>query len=244
MSIQIRLDNVIKEAENYAKYEKELTEYKALSAVLSEFDNYGFSELKMLQAEHSLLQSRGVSVNWPVADAKTLSSLANDLLQAFNTSATAQSLKAERRLSSAHRVLKKLVTAYRERVDDAYKEYIRLQYGNIGLRDLTVTAAKTPNNSKLLDKFRVEYETFKSIQTSRPITNELLDSLQSSGAKLTQIYKQIDFSIPDDVKRFFDGIESGGASLNLLNESVVKYLEENDMLSTFTIIKTGTVGDH
>ena len=244
MSIQNSLDAVIQSANEYVEFEKSLAEYNALSEVITDFDQHGLSEFKSLQAVHSLLEARGISVDLPVTDVERLSSVANELMVAFSDQPTAQSLKAERRLTSTFRVLKKLVTSYRLGVDNAYKEFIRLQYGNIGLRDLNVSAAKTPKNSQLLDLFRIEYENFNSIVKIRPIKNELLDSIQNSGNKLTNIYKKIDFNIPDDVKRFFDGIESGGASLSLLSDSVVKYLEENNMLTEFKIIKTGISMDH
>ena len=54
-----------------------------------------------------------------------------------------------------------------------------------------------------------------------------------------EIIKKVDFDIPDEVKNFFNGIENGGAKLSLLNETVVNYLSENDMIADFKIIKTG-----
>ena len=76
-----------------------------------------------------------------------------------------------------------------------------------------------------------------------PITTEVLDEIETIGSSLQEIIKKVDFDVPDEVKNFFNGIENGGADLDLLNETVVNYLRENNMIADFKIFKTGVYID-
>lgn len=244
MSIQKSIDDVTQLASEFVNHQTSIKHYRELIDVLGKFEEAGLPDLRNNKAMQSLLEEKGTSIQFPTVERDRLSGLAEELLEAFNAEPTAQSLKAERRLQNALIALKKLVSAYQLEVENAYKEFIRSKYGGIDLRDLSLSAAKTPQNSQLIRKFKAEYEHFIQVQKIKPFTGEVLDNIETIGATLQTIINKIDFDVPDEVMNFFNGIESGGANLNLLNKTVFNYLDENDMISDFRIIKTGMVVDN
>ena len=172
-----------------------------------------------------------------------MSELAEDLLDAFDSEPTAQSLKTNGLLTNTLRALKKLVSSHQTQLDTAFNDFIRSKYGGIDPRDLNLSAAKTPQNTELIQNFKAEFERFRQIQKVTPVTNELLHEIEIIGSRLQEIIKKVDFDVPDEVKNFFNGIENGGADLSLLNETVVNYLRENNMIGDFKIFKTGVYVD-
>ena len=239
MTILRSIEKVTKSATEFVDYRNSIKQYDELYVVLGKFDEMGLSDLRKNEAIQSLLADRGSSVQFPVSEKVKLSELAKDLLEAFDIEPTAQSLKTNGLLTNTLRALKKLVLSHQTHLDTAFNDFIRSKYGGIDPRDLNQSAAKTPQNTELIQNFKAEFESFRRVQKVTPVTNELLDEIETIGSSLQEIIKKVDFDVPDEVKNFFNGIENGGADLNLLNETVVNYLRENNMIADFKIFKTG-----
>ena len=243
MTILQSIETVTKSATEFVDYQNSIKQYNELNGVLGKFEEMGLSNLRKNEATQALLASRGSSVQFPVSEKVKLSEFAKDLLEAFDTEPTAQSLKANGLLTNALRALKRLVSSHQTNLDDAINDFIRSKYGGINPRDLNLSAAKTPKNTELIQNFKVEYERFRQVQKAMPITTEVLDDIETIGSNLQEIIKKVDFDVPDEVKNFFNGIENGGAGLDLLNETVINYLRENNMIADFKIFKTGVYLD-
>ena len=243
MTILQRIETVTKSATEFVDYQNSIKQYNELNLVLGKLEEMGLSNLRKNEATQALLASRGSSVQFPVSEKVKLSEFAKDLLEAFDTEPTAQSLKANGLLTNALRALRRLVASHETNLDNALNDFIRSKYGGINPRDLNLSAAKTPKNTELIQNFKFEYERFRNAQSTTPITTEVLDNIETIGSRLQEIIKKVDFDVPDEVKNFFNGIENGGADLNLLNETVVNYLRENNMIADFKIFKTGVYVD-
>jgi len=243
MTILQSIETVTKSATEFVDYQNSIKQYNELNLVLGKLEEMGLSNLRKNEATQALLASRGSSVQFPVSEKVKLSEFAKDLLEAFDTEPTAQSLKANGLLTNALRALKRLVASHETNLDNALNDFIRSKYGGINPRDLNLSAAKTPKNTELIQNFKFEYERFRDAQRTTPITTEVLDNIETIGSRLQEIIKKVDFDVPDEVKNFFNGIENGGADLNLLNETVVNYLRENNMIGDFKIFKTGVYAD-
>ena len=243
MTILQSIETVTKSATEFVDYQNSIKQYNELNLVLGKLEEMGLSNLRKNEATQALLASRGSSVQFPVSEKVKLSEFAKDLLEAFDTEPTAQSLKANGLLTNALRALKRLVESHETNLDNALNDFIRSKYGGINPRDLNLSAAKTPKNTELIQNFKFEYERFRDAQRTTPITTEVLDNIETIGSRLQEIIKKVDFDVPDEVKNFFNGIENGGADLNLLNETVVNYLRENNMIADFKIFKTGVYVD-
>ena len=243
MTILQSIETVTKSATEFVDYRNSIKQYNELNDVLGKLEEMGLSNLRKNEATQALLSARGSSVHFPVSEKVKLSEFAKDLLKAFDTEPTAQSLKANGLLTNALRALKRLIASHETNLDNALNDFVRSKYGGINPRDLNLSAAKTPKNTELIQNFKFEYERFRDAQSTTPITTEVLDDIETIGSRLQEIIKKVDFDVPDEVKNFFNGIENGGADLNLLNETVVNYLRENNMIADFKIFKTGVYVD-
>jgi hypothetical protein len=239
MTILQSIEMVTKSATEFVDYQNSIKQYNELNHVLGKFDEMGLSGLRKNEAIQSLLADRGSSVQFPVIEKDKLSELAKGLFEAFDSESTAQSLKTNGLLTNTLRALKKLVSSHQTHLDNAFNDFVRSKYGGINPRDLNLSAAKTPKNTELIQNFKVEYDRFRQAQNVTPITTEVLNDIETIGSNLQEIIKKVDFDVPDEVKNFFNGIENGGADLNLLNETVINYLRENNMIADFKIFKTG-----
>lgn len=239
MTILQSIEMVTKSATEFVDYQNSIKQYNELNHVLGKFDEMGLSGLRKNEAIQSLLADRGSSVQFPVIEKDKLSELAKGLFEAFDSESTAQSLKTNGLLTNTLRALKKLVSSHQRHLDNAFNDFVRSKYGGINPRDLNLSAAKTPKNTELIQNFKVEYDRFRQAQNVTPITTEVLNDIETIGSNLQEIIKKVDFDVPDEVKNFFNGIENGGADLNLLNETVINYLRENNMIADFKIFKTG-----
>ena len=243
MTILQSIEAVTKSATEFVDYQNSINQYIELNGVLGKFEEAGLSNLRKNEAIQDLLVDRGSSVQFPVSEKVKLSEFAKDLLEAFESEPTAQSLKTNRLLTNALRALNRFVASHETNLYNALNDFIRSKYGGINPRDLSLSAAKTPKNTELIEQFQFEYERFGHAQRVTPITTEVLDDIETIGSSLHEIIKKVDFDVPDEVKNFFNGIENGGADLSLLNETVVNYLRENNMLADFKIFKTGVYVD-
>ena len=239
MTILQSIETVTKSAIEFVDYQDSTRQYNELNDVLGKFDEAGINNLRKNEEIQSLLSDRGSSVQFPVIEKEKLSELAKDLLEAFDSEPTAQSLKTNRLLTNTLLTLKKLVLSHQANLDKALNDFIRSKYGGVSPRDLNLSAAKTPKNTELIHNFKVEYERFLHAQKVTPVTIEVLDDIEAIGSNLQEIIKKVDFDVPVEVKNFFNGIEKGGADLSLLNDIVVNYLSKNNMIADFKIIKTG-----
>ena len=212
MSIQNNIETVTQLATGFIDHQDSVKHYNELSEVIGKFNEAGLSDLRKNEAMQTLLKKNLSRVSSFERD--KLSNLAKDLLEAFGEEATAQSLKKDGRLINTLRALKKLVTMHQIALENAFGEFIRSNYGGIDPRDLGLSAAKTPQNSKFIRNFKAEYERFIQVQQIKPVTDEVLDNIETIGASLQEIIKKVDFDIPDEVKNFFNGIENGGAKLS------------------------------
>ena len=156
MTILQSIETVTKSATEFVDYQNSIKQYNELNLVLGKLEEMGLSNLRKNEATQALLASRGSSVQFPVSEKVKLSEFAKDLLEAFDTEPTAQSLKANGLLTNALRALKRLVASHETNLDNALNDFIRSKYGGINPRDLNLSAAKTPKNTELIQNFKAD----------------------------------------------------------------------------------------
>ncbi|MDA9613028.1 hypothetical protein N9S22_02820 [Paracoccaceae bacterium] len=243
MGIQQNLDDLIDLSEQVQGQEGNSREYSEINAVLHDLNEKGLSKLSEHENLKKLYEQKKVAFKLPEDECKALRNFAKNLLEIFNAEPTVQSLKSGRNLQNLLQALKKFTDAYEIKLDHAFTEFVRSNYGGGGPKDLELSAGKTPNNAKILSTFRGEYEGFLNITQTRSITVEVLDQIEKSGAVLIKLYDKLDFEVPSEVKKFFDAIERGGANLNDLTNTVREYLNENNIAPEFKIIKNRNLSD-
>lgn len=94
------------------------------------------------------------------------------------------------------------------------------------------TLVQTPDNKQAITQYTRLYESFVRYRSSVPASAEALEEVHKNSRELETIKFKED--VPDNVKRFFDAVATGGgASLELLTHDVIDWLRENKLLGSY-----------
>jgi hypothetical protein len=92
------------------------------------------------------------------------------------------------------------------------------------------------------NEFVKERASFKSKASDLPTVVNQIEDLQGLSNRLQMLIKDIDFNIPAEVKIFFDyinnAINGNKAPLKLLTPEVLKWIETNNEMTSFSIIRS------
>lgn len=94
--------------------------------------------------------------------------------------------------------------------------------------------AMTPANTKALSLYSELFRKFTAQRTSVPLNGDAIAQTRQCSDALAAI--TFDENVPKEVAKFFDATASSeGANLELLTDSVVKWLRANDLLHTYVV---------
>ena len=96
--------------------------------------------------------------------------------------------------------------------------------------------ALTPTNKAAFKTYEQLHQAFRAEFDKLPQDEAAIDRAKTLAARLTDTAKEFDFAVPGDVKRFLEAIQSGGAKLDLLNDPVIEWLNENRALDNYRIV--------
>jgi len=100
--------------------------------------------------------------------------------------------------------------------------------------------AATEGNRKNLVDYRRAHTELRQYARTRPESREDFARVRALARILTEIYDRFDFSVPDDVKRFLQAVASGGAGLELLTQTVLDWLHEQNTAGQYRVVsRTG-----
>lgn len=122
-------------------------------------------------------------------------------------------------------------------VKNAWNEYVKVTFGGEGPETLNARVARTDSNARLLEEYRTAYAIFMDLTQSVPTEPGGFDVVRGQAKKLADIVNKIDFNVPAEVKKFLDAVRFSGASLNLLTEEVLTWLDAQNLKSQYVIRK-------
>lgn len=99
--------------------------------------------------------------------------------------------------------------------------------------------ALTPANGAAFKRYEQLYQAFKVEFERPPASRASIERARSLAAQLTDTVKEFDFDVPAEVKRFLEAVQSGGAALDLLTDTVRIWLSDNNALATYRIVPRG-----
>jgi len=116
------------------------------------------------------------------------------------------------------------------------------------LENFNVTDAELASIEKI-DRYKDIHNTFVQERMSfelkasnLPVDEVQISELESMSNRLQELIKDIDFNIPVEVKLFFDHLNSPiygkKAALSLLTPEVMKWIEDNNEIGSFSITRT------
>jgi hypothetical protein len=95
--------------------------------------------------------------------------------------------------------------------------------------------ARTPENVQAERQYEETYTQFASLFQTLPSDTATVSKARTLAANLVSIAAQFNFAVSEDVKRFLDAVQNGGAPLILLTDEVKKWLAENDAADGYSI---------
>lgn len=105
---------------------------------------------------------------------------------------------------------------------------------------LRLRTPPTPQNDDALRAYQASYAAYEAIaRLSLPRTAEDLSQLATHVAACRQAFALLTFDLPVEVKRFYEAINAGTATLAQVTPSVLKWLAEHGHLQGFRVRSAG-----
>lgn len=99
--------------------------------------------------------------------------------------------------------------------------------------------ARTPQNVQALVEYQRAHAQFSNLFLILPTNASAVTDAKNLATELVTISKKFDFAVSEEVKRFLAAVQSGGASLGLLTEEVLKWLADNKAADGYVIRALG-----
>jgi hypothetical protein len=99
---------------------------------------------------------------------------------------------------------------------------------------------QTPQNNEALQAYQASYTAYENIKRLPiPRNGEDLAQLQTHVAACREAFSQLSFDLPVEVKRFYEAISAGNATLAIVNPTVLGWLAEHGHLDRFRVRSVG-----
>lgn len=102
--------------------------------------------------------------------------------------------------------------------------------------------AFTSANAAAFERYEQLHESFRLEFDRLPADRAAIERVRSLAGALTETAKAFDYDVPAEVKRFLEAVQSGGAPLDLLTDTVKTWLTDNDAFTSYRIVPRGVDG--
>lgn len=198
-------------------------------------------ELSRSLDQRQLLMDSGIeAADPPSLDAARKRAAA--LLERFTAEPKAATLKRGSGWANLLREIKGASTDVTRSVVASWKEYGSRVFTGEAPAVVKGRLAFTPANNKAFSAYEQHYRAFRAEFDKPPADKAAIERVRTLVATLTETASQFDFNVPPDVKRFLDAIQSGGAKLDLLTDTVRNWLEETSASENYRIVPRSADG--
>lgn len=105
---------------------------------------------------------------------------------------------------------------------------------------LRLRTPPTPQNEEALRAYQASHEAYAAIARLRlPRTPENLTQLETYVVACRQAFERLEFNLPAEVKRFYEAIIAGTATLTQVTPSVLEWLAKHGHLEQFRVRSGG-----
>jgi hypothetical protein len=102
--------------------------------------------------------------------------------------------------------------------------------------------AFTPSNAAVFKRYEQLHQVFRQEFDRLPADRATIDRVRSLAKELTETAQNLDYDVPAEVKRFLETVQTGGAPLDLLTDTVKTWLSANDAFASYRIVPRGVDG--
>jgi hypothetical protein len=96
--------------------------------------------------------------------------------------------------------------------------------------------AFTPANAAAFKRYEQLHQAFRVEFDRLPADRAAIERMRSLAEELTETAKAFDYNVPAEVKRFLEAVQSGGATLDLLTDTVKTWLTDNGAFDSYRIV--------
>lgn len=96
--------------------------------------------------------------------------------------------------------------------------------------------AFTPANAAAFKRYEQLHQAFRVEFDRLPADRAAIERMRSLAEELTETAKAFDYNVPAEVKRFLEAVQSGGATLDLLTDTVKTWLTDNGAFASYRIV--------
>lgn len=94
---------------------------------------------------------------------------------------------------------------------------------------------RTPSNEEAMARYRHHYTAYQNLVRQVPTDRTAVVGLQETVQRLREARAALTLSAPEDVRRFLNAVDLGGAPLTWLTPEVLQWLEQHDDISRFVV---------
>ena len=103
----------------------------------------------------------------------------------------------------------------------------------------SVSTLESRSSDPKINEYICEYKeimcSFNSITITPPNSEELFEEIKETYHKIHALIEKIDWDLPDYMIEFFKGLQRNCLTLNNLDPTILKWLDENDDLGSYKI---------
>lgn len=151
----------------------------------------------------------------------------------FSEKPQAASLKQGRDWSQLMADLASARAEFEATAKAAWKTHVNSLYRGLSTDAHRRNLPKTDANNRAIAQHETSYREFQRLGARLPQTPEDIATAQAVAATLTDI--KFDLNVPPSVKKFLDAVP-GGASLDLFDDEVRRWLAENNQTERYQIV--------
>lgn len=237
MSLIDRIHNLTERSEKLVDLENRLAESRRLHELMK--DAEAFSQTLEQQVLLSrLFDDQGFSRDVPEKVENALGTLSR-LKERFENDTRAEQLTRGRDWRLFKDQLNKVCESAAQINKEQWRRFVGLAYSGQKPNELKTSLALTPENQANLPRYENVYEQLSRYARSLPAERSDFNNVREIAERLTEIYQQFDFDVPESVKRFLKAIGDGGADLGLLTNEVRAWLNENNSAAKYRIVAKG-----
>lgn len=199
------------------------------------------AELSRALDQRTLLVDAGIAAAAPPSlDAAR--KRASALLEKFMAEKKAATLKKGVSWANLVRDIKAASSDVAAMVTKSWKAYRQEAFTGEAPGVVKGRIAFTPANGEAFKRYEQLHQAFRLEFERLPADGAAIERARSLAAELTETAKAFDYAVPTDVKRFLEAVQSGGATLDLLTDTVKTWLTENHAVTSYRILPRGSDG--
>jgi hypothetical protein len=199
------------------------------------------AELSRTLDQRTLLVDSGIAVAAP-ASLDAARKRAAALLEKFTANKKAATLKKGVGWANLVRDIKAASSDVATVVIKSWKGYRQEVFTGEAPGVVKGRIAFTPSNGAAFKRYEQLHQAFRLEFDRLPIDRPAIERVRSLAADLTATAQNFDYAVPVEVKRFLEAVQSGGATLDLLTDTVKTWLTENDAFASYRILPRGADG--